>query len=507
MEATNYEELGKKELVNLLALRDRSLQEKEDSLRSKEHEIDQLRHYLNQANKRIFGRKSEKLSLDEKQTSLFSFELPEPGPIPETVEVPAHSRKRSGRKPLPSDLPRERVDCPLENTTCACCGKELKRIGEEITEELDIVPAHMVIREYVRGKYACSSCKNAVQTAPLPPSVQPLERSRPGIGLLVFIILSKFVDHIPLYRLEKIFLRMGIQVSRQRMSDWLAAVVPKMILLYECLLGQMLKVNYLQGDETEIKVQDPDVEGKLFKGYFWGAHAPDLKLAAFRYFASRAGIAAKEMFKGFEGTLQTDDYAGYNAVMLPEKVLRVACMAHIRRKFIDATKSSPTECNHVVALIAKLYQIEKAAKDYEPDKRKALRQKNAPPILDAIEKYLKAMQLAKLPKAPVQEAVNYALSQWPKMLRYLDDGRFHIDNNAMEREIRPIAIGRKNYLFAGSHQAAQRAAMLYSFIASCRLNKVNPAAWFIDVLKRLPKTGPAELHTLLPHLWKPMPQA
>lgn len=500
MEATNYKDLGKKELVNLLAQRDQWL-------RDKDQEIGKLQHYLALANKRVFGRKSEKLPLNERQGCFFSFEIPEPGPLPEKVQVPAHERKQSrGRKPLPKDLPRERVECPPETTTCSCCGEELSRIGEEITEELDFVPASMVIREFVRGKYACSKCKqNGVQTAPLPPSVQPLERSRPGIGLLVYIILSKYVDHLPLYRLEKMFLRMGIEVSRQRMSDWLAAVVPKLLLLYQCLLGELRKVDYLQGDETEIKVQDPDVVEKLFLGYFWGSHAPEIKLAAFMYFASRAGAAAKDMFKGFEGTLQTDCYAGYNPVLLPDKVVRLACLAHIRRKFIEATKSAPAECNHVVALIAKLYQIEKIAKDYTPEKRKALRDKHATPILEMLEKYLRQIQLSTLPKAPVQEAINYTLKQWPEVLRYLEDGRYHIDNNAMEREIRPIAIGRKNYLFAGSHEAAQRAAMLYSFVASCRLNNVNPAVWFTDILKRLPTTKTTELHTLLPNVWKPVP--
>lgn len=495
LDATSYENLPRESLVSLLVQRDQ--------------ELVKLQQYLLNANKHIFGRRSEKLVLDERQGCIFSFEIPEPGPIPETVQVPAHTRERSrGRKPLPKDLPRERIECPPEKTTCSCCGKELSRIGEEITEELDIVPAHMVVREYVRGRYACSHCKeDGVHTAPLPPSVQPLERSRPGIGLLVYIMLSKYVDHIPLYRLEKMFLRMGIEVSRQRMSDWLAAVVPKLVLLYRCLWSEMLKVNYLQGDETEIKVQDPDVEGKLFRGYFWGAHAPDLKLAAFRYFDSRAGVAAKEMFTGFKGTLQTDCYAGYNPVILPEKVVRLACLAHIRRKFIEASKSASSECNHVVALIAKLYQVEKIAKDYSPQDRKTVREREARPVLNKIEEYLKKIQLTTLPKAPVQEAVSYALSQWPEVLRYLDDGRFHIDNNAMEREIRPIAIGRKNYLFAGSHDAAQRAAMLYSFIASCRLNKINPAAWFTDVLKRLPTIKTTELHSLLPHVWKPAPSS
>lgn len=496
VEATNYAELEKNALVALLLERDSAILERDN-------EIDKLRHYLVQANKRVFGRSSEKLSAEDRQGSLFSFELPEPKAVSPTINVPAHKRKKAGRQPLPADLPRERIECAPESTNCGCCGKELSRIGEEITEELDIVPARMVIREYVRGKYACSSCKNGVQTAPLPPSVQPLERSRPGIGLLVFIILSKYVDHMPLYRLEKSFLRMGIELSRQRMSDWLAGIVPKLEPLYECVLTKLFEDSYLQGDETEIEVQDPDVKEKLFKGYFWGAHAPDLKLAAFKYFASRAGYAAKEMFKDFKGTLQTDCYAGYNAVLLPEKVQRLACLAHIRRKFIEAMKTAPKECNHVVALIAELYKIEKTAKDLEPEQRKALRQEHAPQILTALHDYLKQIQLASLPKAPVQEAVSYALSQWTELLRYLDDGRFHIDNNAMEREIRPIAIGRKNYLFAGSHDAAQRAAILYSLIACCRLNNVNPSVWFVDILKRLPITPDNKLSDLLPGSWKP----
>lgn len=496
MNATSYEELDQASLVSLLLERD--------------HKIDKLLHQLSIANKREHGRKSEKLTAAERQQMpLFSFEpLPEDeaasGEVAE-IEVPAHKREITrGRKPLPTDLPRERIECPPERTHCSCCHVELVRIGEEVTSELDYVPTQLVVKDYVKGKYACPLCQqDKVHTAPLPETAQPLERSRPGIGLLVFIIISKYVDHIPLYRLEQIFLRLGIVLSRQRMSDWLSGIVPKFLLLYRVLLEELCRGDYLQADETEMEVQDPEVKEKLFKGYLWGMHCPERKLAAFHYYDTRASRAPKELFANFKGVLQTDAYAGYNPVLLPEQVRRLACLAHVRRKFIDIKKAAPKESNHIVAEIAKLYALEKAAANYSAEKRHELRQKRAKPILENLHRYMRELHLSVMPKSPLSKALSHALDQWDAIALYIENGRYHIDNNAMEREIRPIAVGRKNYLFAGSHEGAQRAAVLYSFIACCRLNNVNSFQWFTDVLRRLPTLTNQQIGDILPDRWTP----
>jgi hypothetical protein len=313
----------------------------------------------------------------------------------------------------------------------------------------------------------------------------------------------KFVDHCPLYRQEQGYLRCGIELRRQRLSDWVSAVAQEIFLpLWRVLKAEALSSSYAQGDETEIKVQDGEVEGKCHKGYLWAALAPEKDLAFFEYHESRAGSSAKEVFEGFEGTLQTDLYAGYNAVILPEKVDRIACLAHVRRKFIEVESIAKPQVTSVLQMIGKLYALERKWSNAPPEKLQELRLKFSKPELEKLKKYLDELSVKTLPQSPLMKAVSYALCQWEAIERIFDSGVFHLDNNAIERQIRPVAIGRKNYLFAGSHEGAQNAAIIYSLVATCKLQKVNVYDWMKDVIARVPAYPISRIGELLPHRWK-----
>lgn len=465
--------------------------------------IASLQHQLLMAQKNLFGQKSERI-VDSRQSELFTIAAPEIPPYEKApIEVSSHVRRR-GRQSLSDSLPRERIEYYPETTTCGCCGKDLSRIGEEVTEEIERIPARIIVREHVKVKLACPSCRNGVKTGTIPDGVIAIEGMRPGLSLLVYLMISKYVDHLPLYRLEGMFRREGIEIARQRMSDWLAAVVPRYFTaLYQCLQKEVLSEGYVKADETGIEVQDPEVKGRLFQGYFWTVLSPAQKLAFFRYFPTRAGAAAKELLSGFTGLLQTDAYAGYDAVALPGSVSRVACMAHIRRKFHEARHSAKDECEYILSEIGELYRVEEAAKKLSHEERLALRQEKSAERFEKLHEYLLKLQASTLPESPLRKALNYALSEWEPMSRYLIDGRIDIDNNSIERQIRPVAIGRKNYLFAGSHEGAARAAILYSLIACCRLNNVNPQAWFTDVMRRMHTHKITEVRELLPDRWQP----
>jgi len=466
--------------------------------------LEKLEHQIVVMQKNLFGQKSECIK-DSRQAELFEVPAPEiPPHVKAPIPVSAHLRNR-GRQPLSDSLPRERIEYLPEETTCSCCGKPLTRIGEEVTEEIERIPARIIVKEHVKVKLACAGCKQGVKTGVIPDGVIPLEGMRPGLSLLVYLIISKYVDHLPLYRLEGMFRREGIEIARQRMSDWLAAVVPRYFTaLYKCLQKEILSQDYVKADETGIEVQDPDIKGRLFQGYFWTVLSPGQRLAFFRYFPTRAGAAARELLSGFTGLLQTDAYAGYEAVVLPGNVSRIACMAHIRRKFHEARHSAKVECEYILSEIAAMYLIEEEAKKLSHEERRAIRQEKAKERFEKLHDYLIRLQTSTLPESPLRKAIAYALSEWEPMSRYLEDGRVDIDNNSIERQIRPVAIGRKNYLFAGSHDGAERAAILYSLIACCRLNNVNPQAWFTDVMSRIHTHKITEIRELLPDKWLPV---
>ena len=464
--------------------------------------INILEKNLRAAEQARFAPKSEKRQLDNSGQQLPLFDSAEvlAPVVPESlVTVPAHTRAARVKRDL-SKLPHNRIEHKPATTQCACCGEELTKIGEDISQELEYQPAKLFVNDHVRPRYACNRCKDGVQQAELPSGVKPLIRSIAGAGLLSQILVSKYVDHIPLHRQEQMFARKGFQIPRRNLCDWIGLAVDQYLArLWGVLQKELFAESYLQGDETTLKIQDGEVPGRCHTGYLWGVYAPRTKLVWFSYAASRAGAVAEEMFKDFSGTLQTDAYAGYNPVLLPDKVVRIACLAHVRRKFIEAENSAPQEATTVLKLIAELYRLEKQWQKLEPVERLARRQVESLPLLKKLEHYLRDLSLRTLPKAKLAEAIGYTLRQWVEVERIFADGCYELDNNPIEREMRPIAIGRKNYMFAGSHEGARRAAIIYSLLGTARLHKVNPIEWLQYVFTNMRECSVNQVAELLPH--------
>jgi transposase len=334
----------------------------------------------------------------------------------------------------------------------------------------------------------------------LPGGVQPLERRRPGPGLLADIIVSKYSDHLPLNRQEEIFKRHGALVPKQRMSDWVIAVAEMLSPLGDALLKEILTHPYVQADETSVLVQDRTHKDNMVTGWFWAVHKPP-DLIYYRYADTRASEVPKEIFKEYEGLIQTDAYVGYDPIYLPDKCTRVACMAHVRRKFVEVEKLASKECASVLRMVADLYRIESNIKKLNPEEKLKERQLRSVKILNQMQKYLLSWHSRTLPKSPVLSAINYALNQWQEILAFASDGTTEIDNNSVERMMRPIAVGRNNWLFAGSHGGASNAALFFSLINSCKLNKVNSYDYLRDVITRIDSHPNKDIASLLPHRW------
>lgn len=464
-------------------------------------QISELKLELENLKKYIFGKKSEKLQeVDERQYSLFAdpeFEkkLEEETQLEEET-VPSYTRKR-GRKPLPADIPRERFEYEPEDIICACCGEEKARIGEEITEELDFIPARFLIKEHVKVKRACSKCKDGVSTAKLPEGAIVIENCRAGAGLLAHVILSKYADHLPLHRQEQIFARHGIEIPRQRMCDWIGILCERYLMpISQAIKDEILKSDYIKADETKIKIQDQD---KL--GWLWGILG-EKNDVYFEYNISRSGSVATDLFKNYQsGFIQTDLYAGYNKVYVPEGTIRVGCFAHARRKFIEVQKTAKKQCDIILQLISKLYKIEKKIKDLPIEEKLARRQKESKPIHEKLHKYLQDQSLQVLPKSKFAKAINYSLKQWDALSLFLEHGELNIDNNDIERQMRPIAVGRHNWLFAQNNRGAKWAACLFSIIATCKANKINPWDYLTDILRKIHSTKQKDIWSLTPRGW------
>jgi transposase len=465
-------------------------------VKSLDSEVEKLRHIIRTANRKTYVTKQDKIAAS--QVTLFEVKDSEASPTP-VIKIQGHERKQTrGRKPISSLIPRERHEHYPEDMNCSSCGKEMKVIGEEVTEELDYIPASFKVIEHARMKCACPNCKIGVEVGELPLVVQPIERARPGVGLLAYILVSKYVDHLPLYRLEQMFSRLGITIHRQRMCDWVAEICKYLEPLYRELRKEILTAKYLQADETTIKVQDPEVKDKCLTGYLWSLHVPGVA-GYFEYYGNRSAEAALQLLEGFSGTVQTDLYAGYNAVLIPSTVERIACLAHIRRKFVDAHPTASSVCEEVLRRIKEIYSLEDSSLTIEA--RKIVRETKSRPLLDALRRYLEDASLRTLPKVPLAAALSYALKQWREVERIFESGDYQLDNNAIERQIRPVALGRKNWLFAGSHAGAARSAMIFSFFATCKIHSVNPYEWLRDVIEKIAIPG-FTARQLLPHHWK-----
>jgi len=459
-----------------------------------------LKYEMDQLKRMIYGKKSERfVGCDDNQLNLFNSEdsdKPE-----ETTEDIAYTRKKSSkqkqipiRAKIPAHLPRvEEIIEPKKETG-------MKKIGEEITEILEYNPARIFVRKIIRPKYSFDN-KDGIAIADMPSL--PIPKGNAGASLLSYIMVSKFVDHLPFYRQIQILKRSELSLSDSTICGWFNKTADLLEPLYGCLAKQILACDYLQADETPIGVQDSHKKGSLHNGYHWVYRSPLNRLVMFKYSPGRARKAPEEVLFNFNGALQTDGYVAYTNMKTKGNIQLLACMTHARRKFDSAKDNNLKLSEEFLSLFQLLYHIERQAIEREInfDTRFRYRRLYAKPILLKIEKLLKSNLNKTLPKSPIGKAIAYTLNLWPRLCAYTNDGRFEIDNNAIENSIRPLAIGRKNYMFAGSHKAAQRAAMMYSFFATCKINNIEPLSWLTDVLSRISEHKANKLSELLPQNW------
>lgn len=493
------------------------------TLRQQAHLNEKLQHQLEQLLRRLYGKKSEKL--DPAQLLLFAREILEAGaaeaemvPEPADPSPPGSAIKGHGRKPLPAGLPRREVmhDVPPEARPCPDCGAVRRPIGREIREQLEYVPASMVVLRHVWPKYACASCQGNVLEAQRVP--EPIEKGLPGPGLLAHVAVSKYADHLPLYRLEGIFKRFGVELARSTMCDWMAAVAGLLEPLVKAMRKRVLMSNAIQTDDTPVQVQDHGGKG-IKTGRLW-VYIGDgnNRFHVYDYTPDRSRDGPGRILNGFEGYLQADAYSAYDALFKGGKIIEVGCWMHARRKFYEARTSDPTRSHLMLAWIGGLYEVEDAAKQAGKKRpewddatwrehRYELRLKRSLPILDAMHAWLEGERGKILPKSPIGEAIGYALNHWGALLRPLEAGFLEIDNGASERAMKPVAIGRKNWLFAGSDEGGRTAATLMSLCATCKDLGVEPFAYLRDVLDLVSTHPNSRIEELLPDRWKPAESA
>jgi transposase len=496
----------------------RLIRELIQTLRQQTHLNEKLQHQLEQLLRRIYGRKSEKLDPD--QLLLFAREIleatgPETTPEPAAPAASPDKAKGHGRKPLPASLPRRRVvhDVPTEQRLCPDCGGERTRIGEETREQLEYVPASLVVIEHVRPKYACPDCQaNVVIAGRLP---EPIEKGLPGPGLMAHVAVSKYADHLPLYRQEGIFKRFGVELSRSTMCDWMAAAAGLLAPIVAAMLKRVLLSEVIQTDDTPVPVQDHDGQG-IKTGRLWVQIGDwNHRFIVYDYTPDHSGAGPERVFQGFQGYLQADAYSAYDALFTDGTILEVGCWMHARRKFYEARTSDPVRSHLLLAWVVGLYKIEEDAKEARrkhPEwddatwhaHRFALRLERSRPILDAIQAWLKLEQPKVLPKSPIGEAISYSLNHWGALIRPLEAGFLEIDNGESERALKPVAIGRRNWLFAGSDNGGKTAAVLMSLCATCKAWNLDPFVYLRDVLDRVSTHPMSRIAELLPDRWKPV---
>lgn len=482
-------------------------QEYDQKLREAQAEIAALQREL-------FGPKADRLT-PEQQDQLnqlladMEAESQQPAPDADSVleeeETPKRSKgKRRTRHPLPVDMETETVTIEPDLIPCPCCGKMPGRIGEEVSEEIDLIPARLIRRRTVRPKYACPCGEAGVAVALLPPRLIP--QSKLGLGLAVFIALARFDDHLSYYRLEQQFReRHLVEIPRQQMVQWIEHIANWLRPLVERMWQAMRASGYLQVDETPVKVLDPDVKGKAAQGYLWFYAVPGGDV--FIEFDSSRGLEpVRRRLTGFAGTIQTDAYEVYDSLSRKQSAIaRIGCMAHSRRYFYKAVKESFAQAVWFITQIRSLYRIEDKLRGLPSAERFDQRRQQAPEIWEAMKARATELQPTLLPQSTIGKALNYFLNEYDALTGYLQDGRFEIDNNLVENAIRPTAVGRKRWLFIGHPDAGWRSAVLFSLLVSCRRRGINPNDYLTDVLRRLPHATVSELDSLLPSNWKPHP--
>jgi len=507
-------------LVDVEELR-RTVVSQQQALQSQEKTINVLKEEIRLLKHRLFGHKADRWSTEEvRQGRLFNEAEAGAAELlakeqPPSISVAAHTRRPRGRRPLPENLPREEVvhDIPEEQKVCGCCGKPLTRIGEETNEKLKLIPQRLIAVRHIRPKYACRECQGVVENVTIKIAEPPEElipKSMATAELLAYLLASKYVDGLPFYRQEKILARVGVDLSRATMCHWAILIGKRLEPLVE-LLGKRIRAGpYVQIDETTLQVLKEPGRAAESKSYMWVYRGgePGKPSLVYQYFPSRSGDVPFEFLDDYKGHVQTDGYKGYEKVGSKPGVLMLGCWAHARRKFVEVTKANTAGHNahDMLELIRRLYEVEHVA---EQNKLVAvqiaeLRQQKAQPILTEIKKQLDALNEQTPPQGVLGKAVGYALGQWDRLTRYVENGILHPDNNLAENAIRPFVVGRKAWLFCDTPAGAYASAAIYSVIESAKANGHEPYWYLRFLLDRLVSAKTTEDHEkLLPQNIRP----
>jgi len=496
------------ELIAKISQQGKIIAAKDSDILYRQAKIDKLTHELATLKRWKFGRSSEQLggtqiSLIEEtleaDIAAIEQELKELAPAPRTE---AAARAQPKRAALPAGLPRVEIHHEPDSTTCGC-GCQLKRIGQDVSEKLDYTPGVFTVEEHIRGKWVCQDCQTLIQ-APVP--AQIIDKGIPTAGLLAQVVVAKYNDHLPLYRQEHIFGRAGVELPRSTLAQWVGICGVRLQPLVDALKGEILKHSVVHADETPVAMLKPGT-GKTHRAYLW-AYAPgsfeDLRAVIYDFCETRAGEHARDFLGQWRGSLVCDDYAGYKAGFV-SGITEAGCMAHSRRKFFDLHASSKSQIAQQACMyISQLYDIEREIKTLSSDERLNIRQARSKPLADKFHAWMLLQRQQVTDGTATAKALDYSLKRWTALTQFLENGQLPIDNNWIENQIRPIAIGRNNWLFAGSLRAGQRAAAVMSLIQSAKLNGHDPYAYIKDVLTRLPTQKNSQIEELLPHRWQPI---
>jgi transposase len=493
--------------------RDRELATRLQELREVTALTDKLKFELARYQRWRFGKKSEALGAD--QIALWEAELDtEIEALEQRLEdlqdgltaKKAAPKRVPKRQVLPDTLPRLEERLEPDSTVCDC-GAAMTRIGEDVAETLEMIPSRFWVKRRIRGKWACRCCER-IAMAPVPAAA--IDKAIAGTSVMANVIVAKFCDHQPLHRQEGIYARMGVAIPRSTMAGWIGRLGVQLEPLTDLLLQRIVESGALQADETPVPVLDPG-SGKTATGYLWAYRTlptEPVQAVAFDFAMSRSQAHPKRVLERFQGTLQVDGYAGYNEILRRDGVTEAGCFAHARRKFVEvyeATKSPVAQ--QAIHRIAGLYQIEReidaSADEVSILERQRHRQARAGPLLESLHAWLIATGSKAPPRSALAKAVQYTLNRWTALVRYVDDGRLPLDTNAVENSIRPVALGRRNWMFAGSEAGGRRAAKIYSLIGSAKLNGAEPLAYLTDILERLPTARMRDLDSMLPWNWQP----
>jgi transposase len=464
--------------------------------------IEKLKLEIARLKRMQFGRSSERLGERIEQLELIVEDLEASQAQTRPASPPPVSEKRSPvRKSLPTHLPRETVRHEPD-ANCPDCGSAMKTIGEDIAEMLEFVPAHFKVIQHVRPRLACRCCERIVQ---VPAPSRPIDRGIPGPALLAHVLVSKYADHLPLYRQAGIYARAGVELERSTLADWVGAAARLLDPLVAALRNHVLGGHKLHADDTPVPVLQPG-RGTTKTGRLW-TYVRDDRPAGdavppavwFQYSPDRKALRPVEHLKHFAGILQADGYAGFDQLYATGRVIEAACWAHVRRKFYDIHQASASPlAAQAIARIGKLYEIEREIRGKRLDERRAVRQARAGPLLEDLRQWLQASLSMVSGKSAIPVAIKYALARWTALTRYVDDGRIEIDNNSAERAIRDVALGRKNWMFAGSDAGGERAAAIYSLLGTAKLNGLDPEHYLRAVLERIADHPIKRVEELLP---------